>query len=128
MQDEAVELVRLTESNLLGALFLEGTTGTLEALEVTRQIVSTEDFLPNYLDQLHRRIFRAMLESPRTDYITVATTMNSRGELFKNDIFYMLTMSAEVIGIDYAWYARLVAQNAAEWRDGKVKPKFKGGI
>ncbi len=129
LSPQELDLFRKTEENLLGALFLEGAAENTQAIETVKRILAVTDFIPDYLDQLHRRIFQAMLDSPRTDYLTVSTTMSTNGSLEKGDIPYMVGLCAEVIGIDYEWYARQVIDNAKIWRTEEgVRIKFKGGI
>ena len=74
MKTEELEVVRLTEANLLGALLIDAGYG--DVLDKVKQIVTIEDLLPNYLDQLDRRIYRAMLDREgHTDQLTVANKM-----------------------------------------------------
>jgi len=126
MKPEELEVVRLTEQNLLGSLLIAGSDGDTEPLTVVAKIVKVADFLPTQ-DNLHRRIYQAMLQG-RTDQITVANTMNDSGTLKKGDIPYMSELIAEAIsGIDCEHFARLVADNAKRTR-GRAKPRFTGVI
>ena len=124
MKEEQMELVRATEANLLGCLFLEGAAGNQEAIKEVRKVVTPDDFLPSYRMSLHRRIYEAMLEAPQSDYLSVATAMHEKGTLQFKDISYMVTITADVIGLDYEHYAWQVSRNAFEWRSGRRKKKL----
>ncbi len=116
------------EAQLLGSLFIAGSAGDIEPINAVKKIITVEDFLPAYQDQLHSRIFTAMLESPRTDYLSVATTMHQKETLEKGDLEYMVGLTAVAIGVDYDYLAGMVATNAREWRESKSKAKFTGGV
>ena len=129
MKETEIETVRLTEANLLGALLIAGSEGDIEPIEVTKKLVTKEDFLPNYRDHLHRRIYEAMLLG-KTDQITVANRMNDTSRLQPGDIAYMSGLIAETVtSLDYEHYAKLVADNAERWRSGgRAKPRFTGVV
>ena len=129
MKPEEIEVARLTEANLLGSLLIAGSDGNTEPINLLKKIVRVDDFLPNYLDGIHSRIFRAMLNG-KTDQITVANIMNDTSTLKAGDISYMSELIAEAVsGLDCEHYARLVADNASRWRSGgRAKPRFSGVI
>ena len=129
MKEQELEIIKLTEAALLGALLIAGSEGDMAPIETVKKMVTKEDFLPNYQDQLHRRIFLAMTEG-KTDQITVANRMNDKGTLQPRDIAYMSELIAETItSLDYEHYAKLVADNAERWRSGgRAKPRFTGVV
>ncbi|MDP2731065.1 MAG: DnaB-like helicase N-terminal domain-containing protein [Dehalococcoidales bacterium] len=129
MKPEELEVVRLTEANLLGSLLIAGSDGDTKPITSASKLLRADDFLPNYLDGLHRRIFQAMLQG-QTDQITVANAMNDTGTLKPGDIAYMSELISDAVsGLDCEHYARLVADNAAQWRSGgRAKPRFSGVI
>jgi len=128
MKDTELEIVRLTEANLLGCLLIAGSDGDSEPIEAVKRLITVEDFLPNYRDGLHRRIYLAMTD--KTDQISVANQMNDAGTLQKGDIAYMSELIFEFVSpLDYRHYAELVAKNAGNWRHGgRAKPRFSGVI
>ena len=126
MKPGELEVIRLTEQNLLGSLLIAGSDGNTEPITAMVKLVRVDDFLPTP-DNLHRRIFQAMLQG-KTDQITVANTMNDAGTLKKGDISYMSELIAEAVsGLDCEHYARLVSGNANRTR-GRAKPRFTGVI
>ena len=129
MKDAELEAIRLTEANLLGCLLIAGSDGDTEPIQAVKKLVTSEDFLPNYLDGLHSRIFLAMTKG-KTDQITVANQMNDTGTLQSGDISYMSNLIADAVNaLDAEHYAKLVARNAGEWRTGgRAKPRFSGVI
>lgn len=129
MKPEELEVVRMTEANLLGSLLIAGSDGDTEPITTVAKILRADDFIPGYLDGIHRRIFQAMLSS-KTDQITVANTMNDTGTLKEGDIAYMsLLISEAVSALGCEHYARLVADNSSQWRTGgRAKPRFSGVI
>ena len=127
MKSEELEVIRLTEQNLLGSLLIAGSDGDTEPITAVGKIVKVADFLEDYIDQLHRRIFQAMLNG-KTDLITVANAMNDTGTLKGGDISYMAFAIANAVsGLDCEHYAGLVADNAKR-TGGRVKPRFTGVI
>ena len=129
MKPEELEVVRLTETNLLGCLLIAGSDGDTEPIITVAKLIKFDDFLPNYLDGLHKRIFQAMLNG-KTDQISVANTMNDTGTLKKGDIAYMSELIADAVSaLECEYYAHLVADNASRWRSGgRAKPRFSGVI
>jgi len=123
-----LDLTDRAESNLLGALLIAGTDNTRAAIEAVSKIVSENCFLYSWRNGLHRRAFRAMLEAPRTDIISVSTTMHNQGILEKNDIAVMSHYIAEAItSFDCSYYADLV-KHLADERSGRTPIRFKGAI
>ena len=129
MKDTELEIIRLTEANLLGCLLIAGSEGDTEPIQAVKKLITPDDFLPNYRAGLHRRIYLAMTEG-KTDQITVANRMNDTGTLKPGDIPYMsLLISQAVTPLYSEHYAKLVARNAGEWRTGgRAKPRFSGVI
>ena len=129
MKPEELEVVRLTEANLLGSLLIAGSNGDTEPIVLVKTLVRVDDFLPNYRDGIHKRIFQAMVAG-RTDQISVANTMNDTGTLRAGDLSYMCELvAAAVSALDCEHFARLVADNAERWRSGgRAKPRFTGVI
>lgn len=128
MDDTQRDLFFDAEAQLLGSLFIAGSAGDLEPINAVKKIITAVDFLPNFQDKLHIRIFRAMVESTRTDYLSVAQTMHHQGTLQKGDLEYMVGLTATAIGIDCDYLAGIVAANSKEWRTGNNKARFTGGI
>ena len=127
MKPEELEVVRLTEANLLGSLLIAGSDGNTEPITSVAKILRADDFLPNYLEGLHKRIFQAMLQG-KTDQISVANTMNDTGTLKAGDISYMSVLISEAVSsLDCEHFARLVVNNAGR-TGGRAKPRFSGVI
>ena len=123
-----LDLTDRAEFNLLGALLIAGSDGTRASIEAVSKIVSEDCFLYGWRNGLHRRAFRAMLESPRTDIISVSTTMHNQGSLEKNDIAVMSHYIAEAVtSFDCDYYAEIVKRLADE-RSGRTPIRFKGAI
>jgi len=124
-----LDLIDRTEENLIGALLIAGSDGSRQAIEAVSVICQLDDFcLYRAGDSVRRRIYAAMLESTRTDQITVANTMHRQGRLQPRDISYMShCISVAVSSLDCEIYAQDVHSLAQE-RRGQIKPVFRGAI
>jgi len=115
-----IELAKLAERELLGSLLVGGADGDIEPLKAARVLVNDTDFLDHsFHDNIHTRIYKAMLETGRTDQLTVAEKLNDMNLLRLKDITYMSVLISESPGFDCAYYAGRVADLASKRRNGR---------
>jgi putative DNA primase/helicase len=120
--DESFQAAREAERALLGALLVAGASGEETPIAEVQKVVKPNDFLDHgFPDNLHSRIFQAMVAADKSDQISVAHQLNAQGRLQKGDCSYLLDLLSEVAGIEWEQYARSVHDYAENRRNG-AKP------
>jgi len=139
---EQLTAIREAEMALLGSILIYP-----DVIGEVRQAIHPQDFADHrFRDNLHTRIYEAMLSCQHPDQITVAREMNRRGTLRRGDCTYLCRLVAEVpCPLDYMYYAQAVAEYSLKRKlqyhtaegnydkarmllDKKAKPHFRGGI
>jgi hypothetical protein len=115
MIDEQFTAAREAEAALLASILIAP-----ETLAEVREKVKPEDFQDaRFHDNLHARIYRAMLTTGLPNQVNVAKALDKAGRLQKGDCSYLCTLVAGAIGIDTMEYAGAVLQYSRE-RQGQL--------
>lgn len=123
------------EEALLGAILIESTTSTKDAITGISTMLSISDFYgygpnaPIERQPQNTRIYHAMLHSKNPPHqIEVVRTMSRLGILQSGDIPYLCHLVAVCpCSLDYPHYAEAV-RDYSKARRGDARPVFKGGI
>jgi replicative DNA helicase len=126
MPNELSEIVyarNFAEQSLLGSILLDSASGSREVILKVSTIVTPDDFY----DDLHKRIYRAMLACANPPHqINVAYEMARLNNLMKGDCAYLLNLIATTPNwLDYLDYADKVKAYSLQ-RQGIKRPMIRG--
>ena len=120
MIDESIHAAREAERALLGALLISGANGDQTPITEVQKVVEPSDFLDHsFADDLHSRIFQAMMAAGKSDQITVAHQLNAQDKLQKGDCSYLSGLVALAPAIEWEEYAVVVHTYAEQRRVGR---------
>ena len=120
MIDESIYAARDAERALLGALLIGGANGGQTPITEVQKVVKPSDFLDHgFPDDLHTRIFQAMIAAGKSDQITVAQQLNTQERLQQGDCSYLLDLVAQAPAIEWKEYATVVHTYAEQRRMGR---------
>ena len=125
MIDESFQAAKEAERALLGALLVAGSSGDPAPITESQKVVKPSDFLDHgFPDDLHTRVFQAMIAAGKSDQVTVAQQLNTQDRLQKGDCSYLLDLVANCVGIECEQYAQAV-HSYAEQRSGGEQDMFR---
>lgn len=117
MIDESFQAAREAERALLGALLVAGAGGEETPIAEVQKVIKSNDFLDHgFPDDLHTRIFQAMVAAGKSDQISVAHQLNTQDRLQKGDCSYLLELVAIAPGVEWEHYAEVVHSYAEQHR------------
>ena len=118
--DESFQAAREAERALLGGLLIARADGSQAAIIEVQKIAVPSDFLDHeFPDDLHARIFQAMIAAGKSDQISVAHQLNADGKLQKGDCTYLVELVAACVGVECEDYAHTIHEYAEQRRSGK---------
>jgi len=128
MTNNKAEIIKATyeaEDSLIGAILVESTDGTRDAINKVAPILSSADFY----NDMNRRIYEAMLKCPEPPHqINVARQMVIDGSLVDGAVSYLCHCVSEApCSLDYMDYA-LSVKAYSEMRQGYTPKVIKGAI
>ncbi len=103
---EEVDATLQAEESLLGAILIESSDNSTQAISEVNKIVKSEDF---YGVDRNSRVFEAMLRTEHPHQIGVAQTLYRNGKLASGDISYLCHLVFQCpCSLDYLDYAKAV--------------------
>lgn len=120
-EELSIEAINLAETQVLGSLLILGVTDEYEeALKTVSSIISPEDFLDSSFQDNHfSKIFRAMVETGKTDQVSITEYLAESGNLKSQTKEILIRLIEETpVAFDYEYYAVKVSEFASLRKNG----------